>query len=61
MRPKIRRGDETARPNRARLGHEVEHHLLLAKDLDFLTAAEHKDLKVKVLEIQRSQRRSCKA
>jgi four helix bundle protein len=32
---------------------EVEYHLLLAKDLEFLTAAEHKDLEVKVLEIQR--------
>lgn len=32
---------------------EVEYHLLLAKDLDFLTEAEHKDLEVKVLEMQR--------
>ena len=32
---------------------EVEYHLLLAKDLDFLTAEEHKDLEAKVLEIQR--------
>jgi four helix bundle protein len=32
---------------------EVEYHLLLAKDLNFLTAAEHRDLEAKVLEIQR--------
>jgi len=32
---------------------EVEYHLLLAKDLDFLTSEEHKDLEGKVLEIQR--------
>src|SRR5271163_3459653 len=32
---------------------EVEYHLLLARDLDFLTADEHKDLEGKVLEIQR--------
>ena len=32
---------------------EAEYHLLLAKDLDFLTHEEHKDLEAKVLEIQR--------
>jgi four helix bundle protein len=32
---------------------EVEYHLLLAKDLNLLTGEEHKDLEVKVLEIQR--------
>jgi four helix bundle protein len=32
---------------------EVEYHLLLAKDLNFLTADEHKDLEGRVLEIQR--------
>jgi four helix bundle protein len=32
---------------------EVEYHLLLAKDLDFLTPEEHKHLEAKVLEIQR--------
>ncbi len=32
---------------------EVEYHLLLAKDLEFLSADEHKDLEAKVLEIQR--------
>jgi four helix bundle protein len=32
---------------------EVEYHLLLAKDLNSLTADEHKDLEAKVLEIQR--------
>jgi four helix bundle protein len=32
---------------------EVEYHLLLAKDLNFLTADEHKFLEAKVLEIQR--------
>ena len=32
---------------------EVEYHLLLAKDLNFLTADEHGDLEAKVLEIQR--------
>ena len=32
---------------------EVEYHLLLAKDLNLLTAEEHKDLEVKILEIQR--------
>jgi four helix bundle protein len=32
---------------------EVEYHLLLAKDLNFLTADEHKALEAKVLEIQR--------
>lgn len=32
---------------------EVEYHLLLAKDLGFLSADEHKDLEAKVLEIQR--------
>jgi len=32
---------------------EVEYHLLLAKDLSFLTTADHKDLEAKVLEIQR--------
>jgi len=32
---------------------EVEYHLLLAKDLGFLTAEEHQDLRAKVLEIQR--------
>jgi four helix bundle protein len=32
---------------------EVEYHLLLARDLDFLTADEHKDLEGRVFEIQR--------
>jgi four helix bundle protein len=32
---------------------EVEYHLLLAKDLNFLTTDEHRDLEAKVLEIQR--------
>jgi four helix bundle protein len=32
---------------------EVEYHLLLAKDLGFLTAEAHQDLRAKVLEIQR--------
>jgi four helix bundle protein len=32
---------------------EVEYHLLLAKDLNFLTADEHKDLEGRVFEIQR--------
>src|ERR1700692_2158098 len=32
---------------------EVEYPLLLAKDLDFLTAQEHEDLEARVLEIQR--------
>jgi four helix bundle protein len=32
---------------------EVEYHLLLAKDLNFLTADEHKVLEARVLEIQR--------
>ena len=32
---------------------EVEYHLLLAKDLDFLTAEKHEDFEAKVLEIQR--------
>jgi len=32
---------------------EVEYHLLLAKDLNLLTAVEHKDLEAKILEIQR--------
>jgi len=32
---------------------EVECHLLLAKDLDFLSQEDHKDLEAKVLEIQR--------
>jgi four helix bundle protein len=32
---------------------EVEYHLLLARDLDFLTADEHKDWEGKVFEIQR--------
>jgi four helix bundle protein len=32
---------------------EVEYHLLLARDLNFLTTDEHKDLEAKVLEIQR--------
>ncbi|HWO32489.1 MAG TPA: four helix bundle protein [Candidatus Acidoferrum sp.] len=32
---------------------EVEYHLLLAKDLDFLSAEEHEDLEARVLEIQR--------
>ncbi len=32
---------------------EVEYHLLLAKDLEFLSTDEHKDLEAKVLEIQR--------
>ncbi len=32
---------------------EVEYHLLLAKDLDFLTAEEPNDLETRVLEIQR--------
>jgi len=30
----------------------VEYHLLLAKDLDFLSAEEHEDLEARVLEIQ---------
>jgi four helix bundle protein len=34
-------------------GNEVEYHLLLAKDLNFLTADEHEDLEGRVLEIQR--------
>ena len=32
---------------------EVEYHLLLAKDLEFLSPDEHKQLESKVLEIQR--------
>jgi four helix bundle protein len=32
---------------------EVEYHLLLAKDLDFLSDEDHKDLEAKVLKIQR--------
>ena len=32
---------------------EVEYHLLLARDLEFLTHEEHRDLEAKVLEIQR--------
>jgi len=32
---------------------EVEYHLLLAKDLDFLTSEEYRDLETRVLEIQR--------
>jgi four helix bundle protein len=32
---------------------EVEHHLLLARDLQFLSADDFKDLKAMVLEIQR--------
>ena len=32
---------------------EVEYHLLLARDLNFLTAGEHKILEARVLEIQR--------
>jgi four helix bundle protein len=32
---------------------EVEYHLLLARDLNLLTADEHKNLEAKVLEIER--------
>ena len=32
---------------------EVEYHLLLAKDLNYLTVNEHEGLEGKVLEIQR--------
>ncbi len=32
---------------------EVEYHLLLAKDLEYMTVDEHKDLEAKILEIQR--------
>ena len=32
---------------------EVEYHLLLAKDLDFLSDEDHKNLEAGVLEIQR--------
>jgi len=32
---------------------EVEYHLLLAKDLDFLSDEDHKNLEARVLEIQR--------
>jgi four helix bundle protein len=32
---------------------EVEYHLLLARDLNFLTTDEHKVLEARVLEIQR--------
>jgi four helix bundle protein len=32
---------------------ELEYHLLLARDLQFLTVDEFKDLEAKVLEIQR--------
>jgi four helix bundle protein len=32
---------------------EVEYHLLLAKDLNLLSANEHKDLEARILEIQR--------
>jgi four helix bundle protein len=32
---------------------EVEYYLLLAKDLEFLTHEEHKNLEAKVIEIQR--------
>jgi four helix bundle protein len=32
---------------------EVEYHLLLARDLQFLSADDFKDLEAKVLEIQR--------
>ena len=32
---------------------EVEYHLLLAKDLDLLSAEDHEDLRIKILEIQR--------
>jgi hypothetical protein len=53
MRPKIGCRDETVCSNRPRLGNEVEYHLLLAKDLNLLTADEHKDLEAKVLEIER--------
>ena len=31
----------------------MEYHLLLARNLDLLTADEHKDLEAKVLKIQR--------
>jgi four helix bundle protein len=33
--------------------HEVEYHLLLAKDLHFLALEEFQELEAKVLEIQR--------
>jgi four helix bundle protein len=32
---------------------EVEYHLLLARDSEFLTHEEHRDLEAKALEIQR--------
>jgi four helix bundle protein len=45
----LRRSVQIARGS----ANEVEYHLLLARDLDFLTTQEYKDLEASVLEIQR--------
>jgi four helix bundle protein len=47
--PEMRRFVQIARGSAS----ELEYHLLLAKDLRFLTADEFDDLEAKVLEIQR--------
>jgi four helix bundle protein len=47
--PEMRRFLQIARGS----ANEVEYHLLLARDLEFLSGADFKDLEVAVLEIQR--------
>jgi len=47
--PEMRRFLQIARGS----ANEVEYHLLLARDLQFLSADEFKNLEAKVLEIQR--------
>ena len=47
--PEMKRFVQIARGS----ANEVEYHLMLARDLQFLTVEEFKDLKAKTLEIQR--------
>jgi four helix bundle protein len=47
--PEMKRFRQRARGSAS----ELEYHLLLARDLGFLTAAEFKDLEEKTMEIQR--------
>ncbi len=47
--PELRRFVQIARGS----ANELEYHLLLARDLQFVTADEFKDLEARILEIQR--------
>jgi four helix bundle protein len=53
MWPKVGPRDETISADSRGSANEVEYHLLLARDLQFLSAEDFKHLETKVLEIQR--------